>query len=100
MVSVEPFCVIGLITLVSAIQNVNVNLLSKPADLPLHLQHLVDYIAGNLDGLQRSQLSAVLQLYTNLFPLPGSKLTDHTDAVQHEIDTDVCLVEWWRPMWR
>ena len=67
----------------------NANLLSKPVDLPLHLQHLVDYIAGNLDGLHQSQLSAVPQLYTNLFPLPGSKLTDHTDAVQHEIDT-VC----------
>ena len=34
-----------------------------------------------------SQLASVLFQYSDLFPVPGSTLTGHTDAVEHEIDT-------------
>ena len=37
--------------------------------------------------MQQRQLAGVLLRYTDLFPIPGSTLTGHTDAVEHEIDT-------------
>ena len=37
--------------------------------------------------MQQRQLAGVLLRYSDLFPIPGSTLTGHTDAVEHEIDT-------------
>ena len=37
--------------------------------------------------IQQDQLVGVLLRYADLFPIPGSTLTGHTDAVEHEIDT-------------
>ena len=36
---------------------------------------------------QQHRLANILLQYTDLFPAPGSTLTGHTDAVEHEIDT-------------
>ena len=41
--------------------------------------------SGLLEGL--TLFTDVLLRYTDLFPAPGSTLTGHTDAVEHEIDT-------------
>ena len=39
------------------------------------------------DGTQQRQLASILLQYSDLFPVPGSSLTGHTDVVGHEIDT-------------
>ena len=52
----------------------------------MHLCDLLDETSRDLDVQQR-QLAGVLLRYTDLFPIPGSTLTGHTDAVEHEIDT-------------
>ena len=87
---VEPFSEIGMIAQVSAIQPV----MSKPAIsscdpslLPEHLRGLLDRTSGDLSDLQRCQLADTLLQFVDLFPVPGSTLTGHTDAVEHTIDT-------------
>ena len=55
--------------------------------LPTHLQDLLDQTSLGLDGTQQRQLASMLLQYSDLFPVPGSTLTGHTDAVEHEIDT-------------
>ena len=49
--------------------------------LPDHLQGLLDQTSHDLDGSQ------TLLQFVDLFPVPGSALTSHTDAVEHTIDT-------------
>ena len=58
-----------------------------PAMLPDHLQDMLNLTSENLDGVQRGQLANTLLQFTDLFPVPGSALTGHTDAVEHSIDT-------------
>ena len=55
--------------------------------LPTHLHDLVNQTSRDLDVGQQHRLAAILLQYTDLFPAPGSTLTEHTDAVEHEIDT-------------
>ena len=55
--------------------------------LPDHLQGLLDQTSQDLDGSQRGQLARTLLQFVDLFPVPGSALTGHTDAVEHTIDT-------------
>ena len=43
--------------------------------------HSVTSMAGG-----QRQLAGVLLRYSDLFPVPGSTLTGHTDAVEHDID--------------
>ena len=89
-VMVEPFSEVGMVTQVSAIQAVAEDTDRSSHDtgsLPVHLRDLLDQTSRDLDGNQQRQLAGVLLRYTNLFPTPGSTLTGHTDAVEHEIDT-------------
>ena len=58
-----------------------------PSTLPDHLQGLVDKTSQDLDGSQRGQLASTLLQFVDLFPVPGSALTGHTDAVEHTIYT-------------
>ena len=55
--------------------------------LPVHLRDLLDLTSQDLDENQEHQLAGVLVRYADPFPTPGSTLTGHTDAVEHEIDT-------------
>ena len=86
---VEPFSEIGMIAQVSAIQPV-MDQPSRPSCDPLmlpdHLQGLLDQTSHDLDGSQRGQLASTLLQFVDLFPVPGSALTGHTDAVEHAID--------------
>ena len=50
---------------------------------------ILDQTSRDLDENQQHQLAGVLLRYADLFPTPGSTLTGHTDAVEHEIDTGV-----------
>ena len=97
-VIVEPFSEIGMISQVSAIQPV-MDQPSRPSCDPLmlpdHLQGLLDQTSHDLDG------STLLQ-FVDLFPVPGSALTGHTDAVEHTIDTGNstpirCAPRWMSP---
>ena len=87
---VEPFSEIGMVAQVSAIQPV-MDQPSRsscdPSTLPDHLQGLLDQTSQDLDGSQRGQLGSTLLQFVDLFPVPGSTLTGHTDAVEHTIDT-------------
>ena len=58
-----------------------------PSMLPDHRQNMLDLTSENLDSVQRSQLANMLIQFADLFPVPGSALTGHTDAVEHTIDT-------------
>ena len=58
-----------------------------PVTLPEHLQWLLKRTSGDLDNIQKSQLASTLLEFVDLFPIPGSALTGHTDAVEHTIDT-------------
>ena len=75
---------------VSAIQSI-MEPLHRPqgsADsLPAHLRDLLDQTSQDLDTTQQRHLADVLLQYSDLFPVPGSTLTGHTDALEHEIDT-------------
>ena len=90
-VMVEPFSEVGMIAQVSAIQPV----LDQPSRascdplmLPDHLQSMLDLTSNGLDSVQKGQLAnTLLQKCVDLFPVPGSALTGHTDAVEHTIDT-------------
>ena len=87
-VMVEPFSEIGMIAQVSAIQpfmDQPSRISCDPSMLPDHLQRLLDLTSQDLDKFQRGQL-ALLQ-FVDLFPVPGSALTSHTDVVEHTIDT-------------
>ena len=55
--------------------------------LPMHLRDLLDHMSRDLDDMQQHQLAGVLFRYSDLFPVPGSTLTGHTDVVEHEINT-------------
>ena len=86
-VMVEPFSEIGQ---VSAIQPVMDRPSRSSCDLltlPDHLQGLLDQTSQDLDGSQRGQLASTWLQFVDLFPVPGSALTGHTDAVEHTIDT-------------
>ena len=89
-VMVEPFSEIGMIAQVSAIQPVmdqRSRTSCDPSMLPDHLQRLLDLTSQDLDNFQRGQLAGTLLQFVDLFPVPGSALTGHTDAVEHTIDT-------------
>ena len=89
-VMVEPFSEIGMIAQVSAIQPTMDRLphpSCDPVTLPEHLQGLLERASSDLDNLQKSQLASTLLEFVDLFPIPGSALTGHTDAVEHAIDT-------------
>ena len=89
-VMVEPFSEIGMIAQVSAIQPTMdklPHLSCDPLTLPEHLQGLLERASSDLDNLQKSQLANTLLEFVDLFPIPGSALTGHTDAVEHTIDT-------------
>ena len=89
-VMVEPFSEVGMIAQVSAIQptmNRRCHASCDPATLPEHLQELLRRTSGDLDSVQKNQLASTLLEFVDLFPTPGSTLTGHTDAVEHNIDT-------------
>ena len=89
-VMVEPFSEIGMIAQVSAIQPVMhqpSRRVCDPSMLPEHLRRLLDRTSHDLDDSQRGQLANTLLQFVDLFPVPGSALTGHTDAVEHTIDT-------------
>ena len=89
-VMVEPFSEIGMIAQVSAIQPTMDRLphpSCDPVTLAEHLQGLLDRTSSDLDNLQKNQLASTLLEFVDLFPIPGSALTGHTDAVEHTIDT-------------
>ena len=93
MVMVEQFSevgMVGMVAQVSAIQSVT-EIMDRPPcgaeSLPMHLRDLLDQTSRDLDDMQKRQLAGVLLRYSDLFPIPGSTLTGHTDAVEHEIDT-------------
>ena len=54
--------------------------------LPMHLRDILDQTFRDLDDMQQRQLAGVLLRYSDLFPIPGSTLTGHTDVMDHEID--------------
>ena len=92
-VMVKPFSEVGMIAQVSAIQPAmdgRSHASCDPATLPEHLQDLLERTSGDLDDRQRSQLAGTLLRFVDLFPIPGSTLTGHTDAVEHNIDTGDC----------
>ena len=79
-----------LVSKVSAIQPVTDQPLQTSCDpsmLPDHLQRLLYLTSQDLDNFQRGQLASTLLQFVDLFPMPGSALTGHTDAVEHTIDT-------------
>ena len=96
-VMVEPFSEIGMIfseigmiAQVTAIQPVMDQPSRSPVDpsmLPKHLLDLLDRTSKGLEDLQRGQLVETLLEFVDLFPVPGSALTGHTEAVEHTIDT-------------
>ena len=89
-VMVEPFSEVVMIAQVSAIQLVmdkTMHASYDPAMLPDHLQDMLNLTSENLDSVQKGQLANTLLQFTDLFPVPGSALTGHTDAVEHSIDT-------------
>ena len=89
-VMVEPFSEVGMVAHISAIQAVT-EPMGQPAcggeSLPIHLRDLLGHTSRNLDDMRQRQLAGVLLRYSDLFPVPGSTLTGHTDAVEHEINT-------------
>ena len=87
-VVVAPFSAMGMIAQVSAIQSITEPSHRPQGDsLPAHLRDLLGQTSRDLDTTQQRHLADVLLQYSDLFPTPGSTLTGHTDAVEHEIDT-------------
>ena len=79
-----------MIAQVSAIQSITEPFYRPQVDtdsLPAHLRDLLDQTSRDLGITQQRRLADVLLHYSDLFPTPGSTLTGHTDAVEHEIDT-------------
>ena len=58
-----------------------------PSMLPEHLRDLLDRTSEGLEDLQRGRLAETLLEFVDLFPVPGSALTGHTEAVEHTIGT-------------
>ena len=88
-VMMDPFSEVGMVAHISAIQAVT-EPTGRPAcggESPMHLRDLLDQTSRDLDDAQQLQLAGVLLRYSDLFPVPGSTLTGHTDAVEHEINT-------------
>ena len=89
-VMVEPFLEIGMIAQVSAIQPTmdrRRHPSCDPDTLPEHLQGLLKRTSGDMDSVQKSQLASALLEFVDLFPIPDSALSGHTDAVEHTINT-------------
>ena len=89
-VVVESFSEVGMVAQISAIQSItepHCRTSCEDDSLPTHLQELLDQTSRDLDGAQQCQLASVLLQYSDLFPVPGSTLTGHTDALEHDIDT-------------
>ena len=89
-VMVEPFSNVGMVAQISAIQSITEPHCRASCNgdlLPTHLQKLLDQISRDLDSTQQCQLPDALFQYSDLFPVPDSTLTGHTNAVEHEIDT-------------
>ena len=89
-VMVEPFSEVGMVAQISAIQSItepHCRASCNGDSLPTHLQELLEQTSRDLDSTQQCQLTDVLFQYSDLFPVPGSTLTGHTDEVEHEIDT-------------
>ena len=87
-VMVEPFSEIGMIAQVTAIQPVMdqpSRPLVDPSMLPEYLRDLLDRTSEGLEDLQRGRLAETLLEFVDLFPVPGSALTGHTEAVEHTI---------------
>ena len=88
-VMVEPFSEGGMVAHISAIQAVT-EPTGRPAcggeSLPKHLRDLLDQTSRDLDDTQQRQLAGVMLRYSDLFPVPGSTLTGHTDAMEQEIN--------------
>ena len=87
-VMVEPFSEVGMIAQVSAIQPVMdkpLHASCDPSMLPDHLQNMLDLTSENWTECRGA--SCTLLQFADLFPVPGSALTGHTDAVEHTIDT-------------
>ena len=49
--------------------------------LPEHLKGLLDKASDDLEDVQIGQLAGTLLEFVDLFPVPGSTLTGHTEAV-------------------
>ena len=89
-VVVAPFSEVEMIAQVSAIHSITEPLHRPQVDanlLSAHLRDLLDQTSRDLDITQQRRLADVLLQYSDLFPTPGSTLTGHTDAMEHEIDT-------------
>ena len=52
--------------------------------LPTHIHELVSQTSQDLDTNQQHRLADILLQYADLFPAPGSTLTGHTGAIEHE----------------
>ena len=81
---------IGMIAQVTAIQPIMNQPSRPPVDpsmLPEHLRDLLDRTSEGLEDIQRGQLAETLLEFVDLFPVPGSALTGHTEAVEHTTDT-------------
>ena len=86
---VDSYTEVGMITQITAIQCVTEPPQQPPNATnarPRHLQDLVEQTCQDLDPAQRHRLAAVLLQYSDIFLVPGSPLTGHTDAVEHEIN--------------
>ena len=89
-VMVDPFSEVGMVTQVSTKQAVTEDTDRSSCNsesLPMHFRELLDQTSRDLYEIQQRQLAGVLLRYTDMFPILGSTLTGHTDAVKHEIDT-------------
>ena len=87
---VAPFSEVGMVTQVSAIQSVTEPLRRSHSDagsLPVHHRDILDQTSRDMNVTLQRQLADVLLQYSDIFPVPGSPLTGHTDAVEHEIVT-------------
>ena len=99
-VMVEPFSEVGMIAQVSTIQptmNKRRHASCDPATLPEHIQDLLERTSGDLDSVHKNQLASTLLEFVDIFPTPGSTLTGHTDAVEHNIDTGDSQPVWCAP---
>ena len=84
-VMVEPFSEVGMVAQISAIQSVTEPLCHPSSQRTFMIcwtRHLGIWTAHSDVNWRAS-----LPTYSDLFPVLGSTLTGHTDAVDHEIDT-------------
>ena len=52
-----------------------------------HLRELLERTSEDLEDSQQNRLAQTLLEFADLFPVPGSALTGHTEAVEHTINT-------------